>query len=75
MSVAALNGVRPMQSAQRPYPLLLWTSSPPPAAMSCSTTGEWPFIAAQMIAVFLPRSRLSGSDGARLMQSAQRPYP
>ena len=29
-SVAALNSVRPMQSAQRPYPSLPWTSSPAP---------------------------------------------
>ena len=57
-SVAALNGVRPMQSAQRPYPSLPWTSSPAPAAMSCSTTSFWPFDAAKMSAVFLPRNQL-----------------
>jgi hypothetical protein len=57
-SVAALNDVRPMQSAQRPYPSLPWTSSPAPAAMSCSTTSVWPFDAAQMSAVTLPRSQL-----------------
>ncbi len=60
-SVAALNGVRPMLSAQRPYPSLSWTSSPAPAAMSCSTTGVWPFNAAQMSAVLLPRNQLPGS--------------
>jgi hypothetical protein len=57
-SVAALNSVRPMKSAQRPYPTLFWTSSPTPAAMSCSTTGVRPFIAAEMSAVSLPRSQL-----------------
>ena len=58
-SVAALNSVRPMQSAQGPYPSLFWTSSLAPAAMSCSTTGVWPFHAAKMSAVFLPRSPVS----------------
>ena len=57
-SVATLNGVRPMQSAQRPYPSLSWTSRAAPAAMSCSTTSVWPFDAAQMRAVSLPRSQL-----------------
>ena len=57
-SVAALNGVRPMLSAQRPYPSLSWTSSPAPAAMSCSTTGVWPHDAAKMSAVSLPRCQL-----------------
>jgi hypothetical protein len=57
-SVTALNSVRPMQSAQRPYPSLFWTSSPTPAAMSCSTTGVWPSNAAKMRAVSLPRSQL-----------------
>ena len=57
-SVAALNGVRPMQSAQRPYPSLFWISSLAPAAMSCSTTGVWLFDAAKMSAVSLPRSQL-----------------
>ncbi len=57
-SVAGLNSVRPMQSAQRPYPSLFWTSSLAPAAMSCSTMSVWPFDAAQMSAVFLPRCQL-----------------
>jgi hypothetical protein len=50
-----------MQSAQWPYPSFLWTSSPAPAAMSCSTTSFWPSDAAQMRAVSLPRARLAGS--------------
>jgi hypothetical protein len=45
-------------SEQGPYPLLLWTSSPAPAAMSCSTMGLWPLDAAKMSAVSLPRSQL-----------------
>ncbi len=53
-----LNGVRPMQSAQRPYPSLFWTSSPAPAAMSCSTTRVWPSDAAEMSAATLPRCQL-----------------
>ena len=57
-SVATLNSVRLMQSAQRQYALLFWTSSPAPAAMSCSTTSFWPFDAAKMSAVFLPRNQL-----------------
>jgi hypothetical protein len=61
MSVAGLNSVWPMQSAQRPYPSLSWTSSLAPAAMSCSTTGVWPLCAAEMSAVLLPSSRLAGS--------------
>ena len=75
MSVATLNGVWPMQSAQWPYPSLPWTSSPAPAAMSCSTTGVWPFIAAKMSAVLLPRSLLPGLNSAKPSQSAQGPYP
>jgi hypothetical protein len=59
MSAAALNGVRPMQSAQRPYPSLFWTSSLAPAAMSCSTMSVWPQDAAEMSAVSLPRSPVS----------------
>jgi hypothetical protein len=58
-SVATLNSVRPMQSAQWPYPVLFWTSSPAPAVLSCSTTSLWPFDAAQMSAVLLPRSPVS----------------
>ena len=50
-----------MQSAQGPYPSLFWTSSLAPAAMSCSTAGVWPFDAAQMRAVVLPRNQLIGS--------------
>jgi hypothetical protein len=59
-SVAALNGVRPMQSAQGPHPSLFCTSRAAPAAMSCSITGVWPFDAAQMSAVSLPRCQLQG---------------
>ena len=59
-SVAGLNGVRPMQSAQWPYPSLFCTSRAAPAAMSSSTTGVWPFIAAEMSAVSLPRCQLPG---------------
>jgi hypothetical protein len=58
-SAAALNSVRPMQSAQRPYPSLFLTSSPALAAMSCSTTSVWPQHAAGMSAVSLPRSPVS----------------
>ena len=47
------------QSAQGPYPLLFWTSSFAPAAMSCSTTSVWLYIAAPMSAVLLPRTRLA----------------
>ena len=50
-----------MQPAQWPYPALPWTSSLAPAAMSCSTTGVWPFAAAEMSAVLLPSSQLIGS--------------
>ena len=57
-SVAALNSVRPMQSAQWPHPSWPWTSSPAPAAMSCSTTGVWPFDEAKMSAVRLPTIQL-----------------
>ena len=63
------------QSAQGPYPLLFWTSSFAPAAMSCSTTSVWLYIAAPMSAVLLPRTRLASSDGAQTLQSAQGPYP
>ncbi len=57
-SAAGLNSVRPMQLSQGPYPCLSWTSSLAPAAMSCSTTGVWPFFAALMSAVLLPRRQL-----------------
>ena len=59
-SVAGFSSVRPMQWAHDPYPLLLWASSLAPAAMSCSTTIVWPFDAAKMSAVLLPRSQLQG---------------
>ncbi len=54
------NSVRQMQTPHGPYPLLFWISSPAPAAMSCSTTCVWPFTAAKMSAVSLPRSQLQG---------------
>ena len=53
------NSVRQMQTPHGPYPMLFWTSSPAPAAMSCSITSVWPFDAAQMSAVLLPRSPVS----------------
>ena len=43
--------------------------------MSCSTTGVWPFIAAKMTAVLLPRSQLPLLNSVKPWQSAQRPYP
>jgi hypothetical protein len=39
---------------------LFCTSRAAPAAMSSSTTGVWPFIAAEMSAVSLPRCQLPG---------------
>ena len=73
-SAAGLNGVRPMQSAQRPYPSLVLTSSPAPAAMSCSTMSVWPFEAAEMRAVVLQVPSAVGSDSTKTIHSAQRPY-
>ncbi len=58
-SVAGLSRVRQMQSPHGPYPSWSWTSSFTPAAMSCSTTSGWPFIAAQMSAVYLPGRQLA----------------
>jgi hypothetical protein len=58
VSAAGLNSVRPMQSAQWPYPSFFWTSRAAPAPMSCSTMSVWPQDAAKMSAVSLPRNQL-----------------
>ncbi len=59
-SAVGSDSARPIYSAQGPYPLQFWASRAAPAAMSCSTTSVWPFIAAKMSAVYLPRSQLQG---------------
>jgi hypothetical protein len=56
--------------------VLLWTSSFAPAAMSCSTSLVWPFDAAKMSAVCLPRRPVSCRVEKRAANAVEtRPLP